>query len=183
MFFLREAGARVGVAAVAAVLLALSPQPRLIDQTGHAFTLGALRGTPLIVTFVSAHCTDACPLINAQFADAARQVQRRRIAARLLTITLDPEHDTPATMRALAKRFEANPRYWLLASGSLDDVHQIMRAFGVVAVQGERGYRDQHTTFVYVFNAGGNFVRTMLASTDLSAAIVDAVRSQVVARR
>ncbi len=166
------------VAAALLALLAAAPQPRLIDQSGRPFTLASLRGEPLVVTFVSAHCTDACPLIDAQFADAARRIAQAHVTARLLTITLDPEHDSLATMRQLARRFQADPRYWLVAGGAPSDVHRIMRAFGVVSILGERGHRDEHTTFVYVFDKSGDLVKTMLASTDLSDAIVDEVRAQ-----
>ena len=160
------------------------PPAHLIDQRGHSFTLATLRGKPLVVTFISAHCTDACPLINAQFADAARRIEQAHLAARLLTITLDPEHDSPATMRELAQRFQANPRYWLLAGGRLSDVHAIMRRFGAASVEGRRGYRDEHTTFVYVFNAGGDLTQTMLASSALGETILSAVRDpHVVAER
>lgn len=158
-------------------------QPQLVDQRGKSFTLDALRGRALAVTFVAAHCTDACPLINAQFADAARRVARAHIPARLVTITLDPEHDSPATMRELAKRFDADPRYWLLAGGSIPDVHAIMRAYGVVSVEGKHGYHDEHTTFVYLFDATGRPTQTMLASSGLSDALVDALRGQRVAQR
>jgi protein SCO1 len=159
-------------------------QPRLVDQQGHYFTLAALRGKPLVVTFVSAHCTDACPLINAQFADAARRIETSHVSARLLTITLDPHNDSPRIMRELAQRFEANPRYWLLAAGRISDVERIMRDFGVVSVKGRDGYREAHTTFVYVFNADGTPEQTMLASSTLSDAIVEAVHERhVVASR
>jgi cytochrome oxidase Cu insertion factor (SCO1/SenC/PrrC family)/plastocyanin len=154
-----------------------APQPRLVDQRGRTFTLASLRGEPLVVTFVAAHCTDACPLINAQFSDAAHRLAQAHMAARLVTITLDPEHDSQHTMRELARRFDANPRYWLLASGSLRNVHAVMRKFGVVSVQGRDGYRDEHTTFVYVFNANGDLTQTLLASTALTDSVVDAVRN------
>ena len=107
--------------------------PALIDQTGHTFTLQSLRGRPLIVTFISAHCTDACPLVNAQFSNAATEIARQGLSTRLLTITLDPQHDPPSLMASLAKRFGANPTYWLLASGHRDDVDAILSAYGVVA--------------------------------------------------
>lgn len=153
-----------------------APQPPLVDQRGDSFTLASLRGKPLVITFVSAHCTDACPLIDGQFADAARRIARAHIAARLLTITLDPEHDSPSTMRELASRLEANPHYWLLAGGSVRNVHTVMREFGVLSVEGKRGYHDEHTTFVYVMNSNGRLAQTMLASSALSDSIVDAVR-------
>jgi protein SCO1/2 len=151
-------------------------QPRLVDQRGRSFTLASLRGEPLVITFVSAHCTDACPLINAQFADAARRVERAHLAARLLTITLDPEHDSLKDMRELAHRFAANPRYWLLAGGSTTEVHKVMHEFGVISIEGRDDRHEAHTTFVYVMNPSGALAQTMLASSALGDSILDAVR-------
>lgn len=181
---------RIGYAAIAiAIAVFVSPagasaaqsQPQLVDQTGHAFTLASLRGRPVVVTFVSAHCTDACPLVNAQFSDAAQRIAHLHLGARLVTITLDPQHDPPSLMRAIADRFSADPRYWLVAGGRVDDVDTILAAFGVVANTGKSGYREAHSTFVYVFDTRGNLSKTMLASSGLSGDIVDAVRTLNVA--
>lgn len=154
------------------------PQTLLVDQRGGKFSLSSLRGEPIALTFIAAHCTDACPLINAQFADAARLLEHDHIAGRLVTITLDPEHDSLRTMRELAQRFDANPKYWLLAGGSIANVHAVMRQFGVISVQGRSGYHDEHSTFVYLFNARGEQGQTMLASTALSDSIIDALRDR-----
>jgi protein SCO1/2 len=150
--------------------------PRLIDQNGHAFTFSSLRGTPLIVTFIAAHCTDACPLINAQFAQAAQHLAQTHTHARLLTITLDPEHDSLRDMQAIAHRFDADPHTWILADGSRRDVHAIMSAFGVVAQRGKAGYADVHTTFIYLIDARGRLRKTILASTALSDQIAELLR-------
>jgi cytochrome oxidase Cu insertion factor (SCO1/SenC/PrrC family) len=150
--------------------------PRLIDQNGRAFTFASLRGAPLIVTFIAAHCTDACPLINAQFAQAAQQFAQAHVRAHLLTITLDPEHDSLHDMREVAHRFNADSRMWLVAGGSARDVHAVMRAFGVTAERGRKGYAEVHTTFIYYIDARGNLRKTILASTALSDQIVDLVR-------
>lgn len=151
-------------------------ESHLIDQRGRAFTLSSLHGQPLVTTFVAAHCTDACPLINAQFSQIAAIAKQERLAGRLLTITLDPEHDSVQTMRALARRFDADPAHWLVAGGSIPNVHDVMRAFHVISIQGKHGYRDEHTTFVYVFNASGGLVQTMLASTVLRDDVVAGLR-------
>jgi protein SCO1/2 len=147
--------------------------PALTDQTGRSFTLASLRGAPASVTFVSAHCTDACPLINAQFAAAARELQRRGSPAHLVTITLDPEHDSPKLMSALARTFNANVRTWIVASGRPANVNAVAAAFGVVAIAGKSGYREQHTTYVYVIDSGGHLVKTMLASSDLADSLIE----------
>ena len=172
----------IALLAVLAVL-AHNTSPALVDQTGHAFTLDTLRGHPVVVTFVSAHCTDACPLVNAQFSDAARTIARKKLDARLLTITLDPRNDPPSLMSALARRFEADPRYWLVAGGQPTEVDKILRRFGVIALLGKDGYREEHTTFVYVIARDGRLVKTMLASSNLSEDVVDAVSGLQVAKR
>lgn len=145
--------------------------------------LASLRGRPVAVTFVSAHCTDACPLINAQFAQAAQTLARRKIDATLLTITLDPEHDSLTDMRKIAREFSADPHHWLIAAGTVADVNAVMERFGVIATSGKDGYREAHTTFVYVLDANGRLVETMLASTGLAGDVVDAVTSPKVAAR
>jgi len=175
---------RIALLALAGALLGATPAaPQLVDQTGRAFTLASLRGEPVAIAFISAHCTDACPLIDAQFADAARRIAKKHINARLLTITLDPANDPPSLMRALAAKFEADPRYWLVAGGRVSDVETIVRAFGVEAQIGKSGYREAHTTFVYVFNARGVLDKTMLASSGLSDDLVEAVEPLAVATR
>lgn len=174
-------GIRAGVFAILAAFALAHPaaaahMPQLIDQTGHAFTFKDLRGTPLVVTFIAAHCTDACPLINAQFAQAAQQLKADRSRARLLTITLDPEHDSLHDMKEIARRFDADPKTWIVAGGSKADVHSVMAAFGVVAQRGRKGYAEVHTTFVYFIDGHGSLRKTILASTVLTKQIVDLVK-------
>jgi protein SCO1/2 len=155
--------------------------PALVDQTGRRFTLASLHGSPAVVTFVSAHCTDACPLINAQFAAAARILKQRGSPAHLVTITLDPQHDPPSLMRAMAREFGADPHTWLVASGAPADVNAVARAFGVVAIAGKGGYREQHTTFVYELDASGTLVKTTMASSGLADALVQTLAGAQVA--
>lgn len=162
-------------------MLGQGAAPQLVDQNGHAFTLASLRGRPVAVTFVSAHCTDACPLINAQFARAAQIIARKKIDATLLTITLDPQHDSAADMRKIAREFAANSHHWLIAGGTIPNVSAVMRRFGVIATSGKNGYREAHTTFVYVLDANGRLARTMLASTGLADDVVDALAGPKVA--
>ncbi|HEV3155387.1 MAG TPA: SCO family protein [Candidatus Baltobacteraceae bacterium] len=151
-------------------------QPKLVDQTGHAFTFASLRGAPVALTFVSAHCSDACPLINAQYAAAASALDRERKGLRLLTITLDPERDSLRDMRRLAATFHANSRRWIVAGGSVADVHAVMNAFGVVATRGKDGYADFHTTAVYLIDARGVFRKVILPSNNLADQLAGEVR-------
>jgi cytochrome oxidase Cu insertion factor (SCO1/SenC/PrrC family) len=89
---------------------------------------------------------------------------------------LDPEHDPPAVMRDLARRFDADSRAWIFASGSIADVHRVMNAFGVVAQMGPHGYAETHSTFVYLVDARGRVRERLLASTVLASDIVERER-------
>lgn len=167
------------LAILAAIALGL-PAPgarlaHLVDQNGTRFTLQSLRGTPLVVTFIAAHCTQACPLVNAQFAQAARRLAAEHARVKLLTITLDPQHDSLADMRRIAQRFGADARTWIVAGGRQADVRAVMSAFGVVAQRGRKGYADVHSTFIYFLDARGVLRKTILASTVLDKQIVEEV--------
>ncbi len=172
----RTAWTAVATVALAVLAPNASAQESLIDQQGKAFTLADLRGTAVVVTFVAARCTDACPLIDAQIAAAAHDARARALNVRFLTLTLDPEHDTPVAMRALANRFDARSPRWVMASGNPSPVHTLMRRFNVVAERGPDGVPEMHTTFVYILNARGEIARTLLASPNLSDDVFRAVQ-------
>ncbi len=172
-----RAAALIALLLTAAPALAFARTPHLIDQTGRSFTLAALRGEPLIVTFVAAHCTDACPLVNAQMGEAVRQARAQRWPVHFLTITLDPEHDSAADMRKIATEFQADPRTWIVASGASSDVHAVMRDFDVLAQRGKNGFADVHTTFVYLLDTHGRVRSALLASNHLDQQILNAVRT------
>jgi cytochrome oxidase Cu insertion factor (SCO1/SenC/PrrC family) len=179
--------------ALLAMLLALGSAPAwggtvapaglpLIDQNGATFTLNGLRGTPVAVTFIATRCTDACPIIDGLFSKLSMAIAQKHVAAKLVTITLDPDFDRPIVMRRTAEAFSADARRWRFASGKPRDIRAIMHAFGVTTELDEHGVPDVHSTFVYVFDARGRLVRTLPVSTNLPDEVLGLVQSRVVAR-
>ena len=169
---------RAAIAAISFVALtspANAASPSLIDQTGKHFSFDQLRGTPLIVTFIAARCTDACPLIDAQISTAAHDTRARAGDVRFLTLTLDPEHDTPAVMRHLARTFDAQTPRWTMATGTPAVIHDLMRRFDVVAQNDKNGIPEMHTTFVYILDGNGRLQHAVLASANLPSDIFAAV--------
>ena len=163
--------------AVAAALpqRSIAAQPYLIDQRGHRFTLTDLERGPVVVTFVSAHCTDVCPLVNAMTAQAVRRVVQAGLRARFLTVTLDPQHDTLADLRRIAVKFHADPREWIVAGGSVENVERFMQAFGVSAHESTT-YVDAHSTFFYIVGTDDRLRTTLMPSFDISDRILAALR-------
>jgi protein SCO1/2 len=115
------------------------PDNALKDLHGATRRLRDWRDQVVAVTFVYTRCPmpDFCPLMDRQFAE----VQRRLLAdatlaktARLISISFDPEHDTPAVMAEHAKRIQADPRVWTLLTGAPADVAAVASAFGVSVI-------------------------------------------------
>ncbi len=144
-------------------------QPQLHDQTGAAFSLADARHRPVVLTFVAAHCVDACPIINAQYEQVQTQLRRARVPVHLVTLTLDPEHDRAADMRRIARTFHADPQYWSVGMAGVPQIRALMRRFHVVATRGHKNYDDIHTTYVYLLDSHGRVIKTILASTNMPA--------------
>lgn len=138
----------------------------LIDQRGEPFALADLHGSNVVVTFVALHCADVCPLIEAQTAAARDDARLRAKHVRYVTITLDPAHDTRAQLARTARRFDADPRAWIFATGGTRAIAETMRAFAA------SGTARAHTTFVYVLDASGRERAAFPVSNDLAGEIL-----------
>ena len=90
----------------------------LVDETGQPFTEEALRGHPTIVNFIFTRCDTVCPVTSMKMQrleDKSRD--KRGIAIKLLSISVDPTHDGPPELAAFAARYKANPERWKFVTG------------------------------------------------------------------
>jgi protein SCO1/2 len=99
----------------------------LIDEQGEAFTEEALRGHPTIVGFVFTRCDTICPVITLKMHRLLEKTADRKGAMiKLLSISVDPEYDTPARLLAYAKRHQSDPTRWRFLTGPRDKVRQLV---------------------------------------------------------
>jgi protein SCO1 len=105
----------------------------LTDQTGKTVRLSQFRGEPVAVTFLYTSCPvmTACPMTAAKFSKLDRMLAQKRFG-RLLTITVDPEHDTPQVLAEYAKKIGADPKRWSFLTGAPADVARVASGFGVL---------------------------------------------------
>ncbi|MFQ5882997.1 MAG: SCO family protein [Candidatus Methylomirabilales bacterium] len=102
------------------------PPFSLVERSGRRVTRADLIGKVWIVNFFYTHCPDTCPLQTAHMA----QLQQAFATApdlRLVSITIDPERDTLATLRAYAERYGAGPDRWLFLTGEKEVIYQLAR--------------------------------------------------------
>lgn len=107
----------------------------LRDQTGAPLTAAVLDGRYTVVTFVFTRCPvpEFCPLLMRKFRqlqDELRGVDLRH-PVQLLSVTIDPAHDTPEVLRAYGEAAGADFDHWRFATGDVEEVLELTRKFAV----------------------------------------------------
>ncbi|MFN8093250.1 MAG: SCO family protein [Vicinamibacteria bacterium] len=123
------------------------PDLPFVDQTGRKWTLGEALATekPVLVNFIFTSCTTICPVMSAGMSQFMANRGKDQDGVRVVSVSIDPEIDTVAKLRAYAERYHA-PASWLFLTGSAEAVEAAQRAFGAF-----RGGKLNH--------APGTFVR------------------------
>jgi protein SCO1 len=108
------------------------PDVSLVNQDGARVSVRSLLAAdqPVLVDFAYTTCTTICPLLSANFANFQKTILQESGKARLFTISVDPEFDSPREMKAYLKRYEAKPG-WDFLTGSREDVDRVLKAFKV----------------------------------------------------
>jgi len=106
------------------------PDIVLINQEGKRVRLQALlKGdTPVVVNFIYATCTTICPVLSAGYLNLQSRLAQSNKSPRLISITIDPENDTPRLLKEYLHRYRAKPG-WDFLTGSRADIDTVMRSF------------------------------------------------------
>ena len=138
----------------------LMPAFSLMDQNGSPLSEGDLAGRPTVVTFIFTRCPvpEYCPAIAGRFRELQRALAKDASFAdvRLLSVTLDPQHDTPPVLRDYGRAMGADFTRWRFATGTPEQVAALTRAFAVYT-QASGGTID-HTLATALIDARGRVV-------------------------
>ena len=106
------------------------PEVTLVNQDGTKVKLKALldSGEPVIVDFIFGTCTTICPVLSAGYANLQMKLPNQAAKVNLVSISIDPENDTPKVMRDYLKRYRAKPG-WDFFTGKREDIDKVMNAF------------------------------------------------------
>ena len=116
------------------------PEVTLINQDGKPQSLPALLDTsrPVMLNFIFTSCTAICPAMSATFSNVQTQLGSDSDKVLMISVSIDPEYDTPEALSAYARRFDAGQQ-WQFLTGSLDDSIAVQRAF-----EADRGDKMNH---------------------------------------
>jgi len=106
------------------------PDVVLVDADARPVRLRALLADsgPVMLNFIFTTCTTICPVMSAVFADVRARLGDESGNLRMVSISIDPENDTPAQLGAYAKKFGGDA-HWTLLTGRAQDVAAVQRAF------------------------------------------------------
>lgn len=133
------------------------PAVLLEDQDGVQFRLSDHAGRVVLVDFVYTHCTSLCRVAGAQLSALTQALAEDEVAHKtlVLTISFDPQRDSPGVLRAHAARLGADPEHWRFARPVVpEQVSALLKPFGVVALPDGMG-DFQHNGAVHLIARDG----------------------------
>lgn len=129
------------------------PNVPLVTQDGKTvhFYSDLLKGKMVVINFIYTKCTDSCPMETAKLAQVQRLLDDR--VGRdvfFYSISIDPQRDTPAELKAYADKFHVKPG-WLFLTGEKADVELVRKKLGQAARPGENSL-TAHSTSITIGN-------------------------------
>ncbi len=154
----------------------------LTDQNGKPFRFGTLRGKVIVLSFIYTSCPDVCPLITSSL----RMVQGKlspveRQSVFLLSVTTDPEVDTPKVLKSYAERYKVDFSNWGFLSGDIQALAAVWENFGVKVERKARGLVD-HTSLTAVIDGKGTMRFAYTGTSPNHKGVLQEVRSLLVRR-
>ena len=140
------------------------PNQTFVNQDGQSVTLDSLRGSAVVVTFIYTSCPlpEFCPLMDRNFAkiQAKLKEQNNLLKAHLLSVSFDPQIDTPPVLKKHAASLGADPRLWSFVTGDRDEIDKWASGFGVSISRATNDPRDiTHNLRTALLDRQGNLVQ------------------------
>jgi protein SCO1 len=135
--------------------IAPAPEFTLTSQDGAQIALADLRGKVVAVAFIYTLCSTTCPVLTPMMSFVQDQLGPdfgKKIA--FISITVDPERDTPEVLKEYAQAFGANLAGWAFLTGAPDAIRDVTRRYGVFAAKTADGDVD-HTFLTSIIDPHG----------------------------
>jgi protein SCO1/2 len=136
----RASPSSISMAAEVLDVGAPAPDAALIDENDTRRSFAEWRGTPTLVTFIYTRCPlpNFCPLMDRNFAKIQRDASADPALKgkfKLVSVSFDPEHDTPAVLKAHARELGADAAVWTFLTADKITIDRFAAKFGVGVVR------------------------------------------------
>ncbi len=143
------------------------PNQAFVDQDGRTRDFAAIRGERAIaITFIYTKCPipTFCPAMDRQFAEAQSLIKEKRLEGKvaLLSVSFDPENDTPPVLTAHARKLGADRDVWTFVTGDRDGIDRFASSLLLTLVRGEAPNPDEigHTLRTTVVDRSGKIAKS-----------------------
>jgi protein SCO1/2 len=130
----------------------------LTDQNGRTFTDQDVKGKPFLVFFGYTNCPDFCPTTMFEISEVLKKLGPDANRTRALFISVDPERDTPATLKDYISSFDPHITALTGDPEAIAAVAKSYRAYYKRVPLKEGGYTMDHLVLVYLMGKDGRFV-------------------------
>lgn len=134
-----------------------APDFALVEASGRKTTLQQQRGKVVLVSFIFTTCSGACPATTHRLARVQHEIARHpelKGKVQFVSITLDPQRDTPEVLRRYRDLYELDPGNWSFVTGPTADVKKVIAAWGMWARPAANGQLD-HPSRVFLVDPRG----------------------------
>jgi protein SCO1/2 len=153
--------------AISSVVQDLAPPFTLTDQNGAEVTLASLRGKTLLIDFIYTHCPGPCPILTGRHAQVQRELApETRARVHFVSITVDPERDTPDVLASYAKGRGADTSGWSFLTGDPEHVRTVLKDYGVFAQKSANPGEVDHVVVTLLVDAEGHVRKRLFGVED-----------------
>ena len=160
------------------------PDAAFIDQDNRRRAMSEWRGSATLLTFIYTRCPlpNFCPLMDRHFATLQRAITSDSALtgkAKLVSISFDPDHDSPAVLLAHARRLKADPSVWTFLTGDRVTLDRFAAKFGVGLIRPAETTEITHNLRTMLIGPDGRLVRIYPGNEWSPSKVLDDLRTTV----
>ena len=145
--------------------LAPAPQFTFTAQDGKTVSTGDFKGKIWVANFIFTRCAGPCPMMTSRMAEVNQALGNKATDVELVSITVDPEYDTPEVLKQYGEQVGASPDRWKFLTGPKEQVETVvMKGFLQALAREPSGTPIHSTRFVLVDREG--WMRNFLDGSD-----------------
>jgi protein SCO1/2 len=131
----------------------------LVDQTGRPFDVAALSGKVVLFNFIFTSCPNVCPVQTQALAEVQRALpEADRDRVQFVSVSIDPEHDTPRVLQSFAQQFKVDFSRWTFVTGGSADIDRLADRLRLFAENKDRR-PENHGTTLWLMDGGGRLMQ------------------------
>lgn len=134
-----------------------APSFELIDSHRESVSGASFKGKIVVVSFIYTTCTGTCPLTTLKLNEVRKALQTEKLwgsKVEFVSISLDPERDTPETLAKHARAKGIDTQHWRFLTGDPERVRKVIKAWDMWAKTDQNGVID-HPSRIFLIDAEG----------------------------